>query len=217
MVTALAAALEVEPECSWRSRPSRQAELEIEVEKIQQEPLYQSLGLPYLKPGVRVPDDAADPSRGAPTGRSRRRSGPPRNPGGSEGRRGDDARRRKDLRHLVDVEIVAAKALAFAGTGAAASTSSPGPGGRVWLRGQARLRFAPLGPFGRRPRQRPDLHPQRDALRTCAARSVVLQTLGHVALNHDALRLRRFPQAADGCSYFAAAASSPRARSSLPR
>ena len=52
--------------------------------------------------------------------------------------------------------------------------------------------------------------PQRDALRTCAARSVVLQTLGHVALNHETpADFGAFLRQRMECSYFAAAALIP--------
>ncbi len=52
--------------------------------------------------------------------------------------------------------------------------------------------------------------PQRDALRTRAARSVVLQTLGHVALNHETpTDFGAFLRQRMECSYFAAAVLIP--------
>ena len=178
MVTALAAALEVEPDVPLGGvAPSRRAELEIEVE----DPAGTALPVaraPLPQAGGQGPRRRYTHLVALLLGRSRA-SGPPET---QEEVRVAAATMLADAKnrdgYLVDVEIVAAKALAFAGTRGAAPPppSSPGPGGRIWLRGQARLRSAPLGPFGRRPRQRPDLHPAADALRTCAARSVVLQT-----------------------------------------
>ena len=215
-VTALAAALEVEPDVLLEETPpNRRAELEIEVERIQQDPLYQSLGLPYLKPGVRVPDDAMthlvalyralqERVRVRPETQEEVRVAAAtmladaRNPRRLSGRGGGAWRPRHSAsagypgsgalspRHLQDL----AAAFGFAVKLAADLPRSVRSvvdmdNGRVYI-------------------------PQRDALRTRAARSVVLQTLGHVALGHEtpgdfAAFLRQRME----CSYFAAAALIP--------
>src|SRR5690606_13506778 len=61
LVSALAAALEVEPaDLLSDEPPSRRAELEIAVVRAQQDPLYRHLGLPPLQPSARLPDEALE-------------------------------------------------------------------------------------------------------------------------------------------------------------
>src|SRR5579863_2604822 len=56
LIEALAGALGVPPaELMRRQAPSRRAHLEIALEEAQRDPLYAGLGLPYLRPGARVP------------------------------------------------------------------------------------------------------------------------------------------------------------------
>jgi XRE family transcriptional regulator, fatty acid utilization regulator len=215
MVTALAAALEVEPDVLLEETPpNRRAELEIEVERIQQDPIYQSLGLPYLKPGVRVPDDAMTHLVAlyrALQERVRVRPETQEEVRVAAATMLADARNRDG--YLVDVEIVAAKALAFAGYQGSGALSprhlqdlAAGFGFAVKL----------ASDLPRSVRSVVDLDsgrifiPQRDALRTRAARSVVLQTLGHVALNHDTpTDFGAFLRQRMECSYFAAAVLIP--------
>src|SRR5262252_11112513 len=61
LIESLAKALSVAPEELLRQQPpSRRAQLEIALEEAQRDPLYADLGLPYLKVGARVPNDALE-------------------------------------------------------------------------------------------------------------------------------------------------------------
>ena len=58
LIEALASALSVPAqELMRRQPPSRRAQLEIALEEAQHDPLYQELGLPYVRAGARVPSD----------------------------------------------------------------------------------------------------------------------------------------------------------------
>ena len=214
-VSALAEALDVDRAVLLEeSPPSRRAELEIEVERIQQEPLYQSLGLPYLKPGVRVPDDAMTHLVAlyrALQERIRVRPETQEEVRVAAATMLADARARDG--YLAEVEAVAANALS--------SSGYPGSGA---ISPRHLKELAAFFGFGvklvadlpRSVRSVVDMTngrlfiPQRDALRTRAARSVVLQTLGHVALGHESpTDFAAFLRQRMECSYFAAAALIP--------
>jgi predicted transcriptional regulator/transcriptional regulator with XRE-family HTH domain len=61
LIEALARALAVpSAELMRRQAPSRRAQLEIALEEAQRDPLYAGLGLPYLRPGARVPSDVLE-------------------------------------------------------------------------------------------------------------------------------------------------------------
>jgi len=61
LIEALASALSVPSgELMRRQAPSRRAQLEIAVEEAQRDPMYAGLGLPYLRPGARVPSDVLE-------------------------------------------------------------------------------------------------------------------------------------------------------------
>jgi XRE family transcriptional regulator, fatty acid utilization regulator len=61
LIEALAAALGVTAdELMRREAPSRRAQLEIALDEAQRDPIYAALGLPYLRPGPRVPSEVID-------------------------------------------------------------------------------------------------------------------------------------------------------------
>ncbi len=61
LIEALATALGVPAEeLMRREPPSRRAELEIALDEAQRDPTYRSLGLPYLRPGPRVPSEVME-------------------------------------------------------------------------------------------------------------------------------------------------------------
>jgi predicted transcriptional regulator len=61
LIEALASALDVtSAELMRREAPSRRAQLEIALEEAQRDPVYARLGLPYLRPGPRVPSDVIE-------------------------------------------------------------------------------------------------------------------------------------------------------------
>ena len=61
LVDALAGALDVTPsDLLTGEPPNRRAKLEVAFQRAQDEPLYQALRLPWIKPSSRVPDDVLD-------------------------------------------------------------------------------------------------------------------------------------------------------------
>src|SRR3984957_1141757 len=61
LIEALASALGVPAEeLMRREPPSRRAELEIALDQAQRDPIYRGLGLPYLRPGPRVPSEVIE-------------------------------------------------------------------------------------------------------------------------------------------------------------
>jgi transcriptional regulator with XRE-family HTH domain len=196
--------------------PTRRAELEIELLRLQQRPAYQALGLPELKPSAKLGDEVLEHlvalGRALPDDhRATRRL-----------RAADRARLanielRNEMRargnYFGEIESVASEALRAAGY--------PGRGPvaeRVLSDLIAHFGFTVERVQGipRSARTITDTKrriiylPQRNDLRTRAARSVLLQTIGHFALDHnrtenfgDYLRQRI------ESNYFAAAVLSP--------
>src|SRR5215469_12465467 len=61
LITSLASALAVPAdELMRREPPSRRAQLEIALGEAQRDPVYAGLGLPYLRPGPRLPSEAIE-------------------------------------------------------------------------------------------------------------------------------------------------------------
>src|SRR5579884_4223351 len=124
LLKTLAEALSVSPdELLRKDPPSRRAQLEIAVEEAQREPLYRELGLPYLKPGARVPTDVLEHLNGLYAELRRQRSKPTATP---EEAREANAGLRQMMRergnYFSPIEKAAADALRAAGyTGGALS------------------------------------------------------------------------------------------------
>lgn len=199
--------------------PTRRAELEIELLRLQREPGYQRLGLSELRPSAKLPDEVLEHlvalAKALPNdeGLSNRRL-----------RAADRARManielRAEMRekgnYYAEIEQAASEALR------AVDYPGQGPVAERVLNDLAKYfgftveRVQGLPRSARSvtdTRARVIYIPQRNDLRTRAARSVVLQTLGHFALNHartenfgDYLRQRI------ESNYFAAAVLAPEA------
>jgi transcriptional regulator with XRE-family HTH domain len=192
LINDLAAALRVTPaDLLEGDAPSRRAELEIELLRLQRQPQYQRLGLPELKPSAKLSDDVLEHlvalGRSLPEdGDASRRS-----------RAADRARMANiEMRHeqrvrgnyFGEIEKIANDSLA--------AVDYPGSGPvseRVLTDLAAHFGFTVERVQGmpRTARSIADQRnriiyiPQRNDLRTRAARSVVLQTLGHFALAHN--------------------------------
>ncbi len=194
--------------------PNPRAQLEIQLERIQQEPMYRALGLPHLKASARLPDAAIrhivtlyDHLRHATLPRA----------GSTETARAANVALRRELEavdnYLADIEAVAAEALAAVGY--------PGQGAVP----QALL-TALAKHFGFTVHQDGDIPealqsvtdlarrriyvPQRDALRTREARTVILRTLGHFVLGHaDPASYEEFLRQRVHANYFARAVLVP--------
>ena len=190
LVDALAAALDIPTaELLATEAPDRRSELEIAVERIQNEPLYRSLGLAHLRVTAGTPDVALEHVVTLYGELVRRRR--PAAPAVEEARRAN-ADLRAEMRardnYFLEIEQAAAEALDAVGYGG---------GGAIPQRlltdladhfGFTVSRVQDV-PHSARSitdmRNRRIYIPQRDALRTRAARSVILQTLGHFALGHE--------------------------------
>lgn len=172
--------------------PHRRAQLEIALERAQRDPVYLELGLPHLKPGARVPNDVLEHIV-ALYDELRRRS--TRHPATPEEARLANAALRRTMREQENyserIETLAARtldAVGYAGGGALPQ--------RVLLELAAHFGFTvhSVQDLPRSVRSVTDLKhsriyvPQRDALAASEARRIVLQTLGHFALEHQSPR-----------------------------
>ena len=201
--------------------PTRRAELEILVERAQRDPRYQALGLSELRPSTKVPDEVLEHLvalyRALPAHRIDP-EGPQRQRHGDRARLANiELRREMSTRgnYFPEIERVAERALSAVGY------SGHGPISERLLTDLAAHFGFTIDRVHGMPgsarsitdqRGRIIYIPQRDDLTIRAARSVVLQTLGHFALDHtethdfaDYLRQRV------ESNYFAAAVLAPEA------
>ncbi len=198
-VNHLAAALGCKPaELLSAAAPTRRAELEVTLARIQEDPLYQSLRLPYLKPTARL-DGAAlehivalfsgfrDVTLGA--GRFT-----PRHdlPGGTLGARAANAAMREEMRrrenYFEEIETVATEALDAVGYTGPGSVSERHLSEAAAYFGftVAKVQGLPSSTRSITDRAKRVIYvPQRNATGgTRSSRSVIAQTLGHFALGH---------------------------------
>jgi predicted transcriptional regulator/transcriptional regulator with XRE-family HTH domain len=190
VIGALASSLGVGPaELLDPEPPTRRAALEVRLERIQTDPSYERLGLPHLKPTAGTPDAALEHLVGLYDAWREAEAG-------SSDQLEQIRRAVVDLRdearasgnHRPDVEAIAAEALAAIGHDGPGSLSQ-----REVTDLAAHFGFAikSVSDFPTTARAVLDRRegvlyiPQRDALRTRAARFVIFQSLGHVALDHD--------------------------------
>lgn len=215
LLQALAAALDVPvPELLEPQAPNRRAELEIAVERAQRDPVYAELGLPHFKPGARVPNDVLE--HVVALYEELRRRAVPQTATTEEARQANAALRlamRERENYFDDIEALAERALAAVGYRGAGALPQ-----RALLDLAGHFGFAveyvqdlPLSV-----RSVTDLRhsrifiPQRDALGSQDARTVVLQTLGHFALGHtDPVDFADFLRQRVEANYFAGAVLVP--------
>jgi len=214
LVNALAEALEVETSVLLSNEPpNRRAALEIELERSQAEGRYRELGLPYLKPSTGMTDDMLEHLLGLYRAIKEQESESLATP--EEGRRATIALRKEAAERgnfFPELEQVAAAALA-------AVDYESGPLAERELQGIAGhfgFTIHPVQDFPTAVRSVTDQRsakifiPQRDELRTRAARSVVLRTLGHYALGHsDPASYAEFLRQRMEAAYFASAVLVP--------
>jgi len=214
MINALAGALDVSvSELLLADAPNRRSRLEIGVVRAQGDPIYRDLELPLLKPGARVPDLALEHIMalfGQLKGREQVTMAT------REEARIANSELRAEMRergnYFEEIEKVAAEAVAAAGYG-----------GGGFTEGTMQAMAAHFGFAVQRSRDLPtsvrsltDLRnrriyiPQRDSISVRASRSVVLQTLGHFALDHPEPRdFADFLRQRVEANYFAGAALMP--------
>ncbi|MGH9263303.1 MAG: helix-turn-helix domain-containing protein [Acidimicrobiales bacterium] len=215
LIDALAGALEVEPgELLAAEPPSRRAGLLIALARAQEDPLYQELKLPWLKPSAGVPDDVLEhvvTLFDALKERSQSRAATP------ESARRANVELRGEMRdrdnYFPEIEAEAAKALAAVGYDGSGAVTERMLADLVAHFGFRIERVQDLPVSARSvtdlDRRRIYIH-QRNALPTRAARSVVLQTLGHFALGHpDPTDFGQFLRQQVEVNYFAGAVLAP--------
>jgi len=204
--------------------PSRRAELEVSVTHIQQDPLYSSLRLPYLRPSARLDDVALDhivtlyerlrevsqhvsPAQGGVAGQ------PPRS-----GARQANAAMRDEMRkrdnYFAEVEAAATQALDAVGYGGSGAVSERNLADIGSYLGFSVAKVQDLPPSTRSitdVRNRVVYVPQRNATGgQRSTRSVIAQTLGHFALGHgDPVDFDGYVRQRVEANYFAGALLAP--------
>ncbi len=196
--------------------PTSRAALEVELRRIQEDPRFQRLGLPHVKPSARIPDAALAQIVGLFAALTADTEG------SSDLARAHGAVTRwlaeRDGR-LVDVERAAAKALSHAAYSGSGPLTARNLLDLVAGYGY-RIDAVESLPQGVRSvvdrRHRVILIPQRNELRTRQARKAVLQTIGAIALGHGEPRgAEEFLRQRVEAAYFAAAVLVPE-RAAVP-
>jgi predicted transcriptional regulator len=190
LVDALAGALGVSvTELLTGEPPSRRARLEIALQRAQEDPEYQALRLPWIKPSPRVPDDVLEHIVTLFEALRERSAALRTTP---EAARQANAELRREMRardnYYPEIERAAAEALSAAGyegTGAVAERMLTDLVAHFGY-SVHRVQDLPVSTQAVTDlRHRRIYVPQRNALPTRAARSVILQTLGHLVLGHS--------------------------------
>src|SRR6267143_2311104 len=188
LIEDLAAALDVtSADLLATDPPTRRARLEVELERAQADPLYQELNLPLLRASRQVPHEFLEHVVGlfaALKTRSQEQGATP------EGARAANARLRAEMRardnYFPEIELVATQALRAAGyEGGAVAESTLTSLVAHYGFTLHRVQDLPVSvdSVADLEHRRIYVH-QRNMMPTRAARSVVLQTLGHFALGH---------------------------------
>lgn len=189
LVSSLASALDVSlADLLDPVPPSKRARLEISLERIQGEDLYRELALPELKPSARLSDEALQTIVGLFEGLKDRAQVRAATPEEARKENADLRRRQRQLgNYFAEIESMAGQALnnvGYSGSGAVSQRNL------LDLASHFGFTVHSAGDVPHAVRSITDLRDnrifiaQRNALRTRAARSVVLQTLGHFVLGH---------------------------------
>jgi XRE family transcriptional regulator, fatty acid utilization regulator len=209
LLQALAHALQVPvEELLQREAPSRRAQLEIALEEAQRDPIYQTLGLSHLKASKRLPNDVLEHMLALYGELKRSRTKPTASP---EEARLANAELRRKMRergnYFGEIEVIARKTLESAGYRSGALSQG--------------MLMALVGHFGYTLRYVQDLprsvrsvtdqrnrriYLEREQLGMHTPRTILLQTLGHIALGHEVPRdFADFLRQRVEANYFAAA------------
>lgn len=215
LIDALAEALGVgTAELLQTEAPSRRSQLEIALERVQDEALYQSLRLPRLKASARLPDEALEHIVTLYQQLAARSAIQAASP---EGAREANAQLRREMRarnnYFPEIEQVARQALRSVGW--AASRALP-EGTLLDLATYFGFTIRRVRDLPKQTRSVTDTAnrviyiPQRNAVQTRVARSVILQTLGHFALGHqDPANFADYLRQRVEANYFAGAILAP--------
>ncbi len=215
LIDLLAQALDVGTADLLRAElPDRRSRLEVGLERAQQEPLYRQLRLPYVKATAAVDDQMLEHL--LTLYEELKRVHMPATPAVADARAANIALRREMREHdfyLGPIEKLAAEALAavgYAGTGALPQRVLNDLASHFGFTIQQVQDVPASARSVTDLRRRRIFIPQRDALRTRSARAVILQTLGHFALDHEepSSFFEHLRQRIE-CNYFAAAVLVP--------
>jgi transcriptional regulator with XRE-family HTH domain/predicted transcriptional regulator len=198
--------------------PNRRAALEVAVAAMQEDPRYQELHLPYLRPSART-DDAVLEHLVTLWGKvtSRPGPGPVTAPTAGPGARAANAKMRDEMRrrnnYFAEIEQVAGKALGAVGYGGSGAVPERTLSDLADYFGFRIARVLDLPPSTRSisdQRNRIIYVPQRNTAANRTARSVVAQTLGHFALgHHDPASFDDYVRQRVEANYFAGALLAP--------
>src|SRR5690606_13036104 len=213
LLTALAKALDVSvEELLSRQPPSRRAQLEIALEEAQRDPLYQSLNLPHLKVGKRVPNDVLEHIVTLYEELKRRAAKPTTT--NEEARRANaELRRLMSERDNYFPEIEKAARETLEAVGYQGGALSQGMILAIVAHHGFTLRYVPDLPRSVRSvtdtRNR-RIYLKRESLGMHTPRTILLQTLGHFVLGHTPPRdFADFLRQRVEANYFAAAVLIP--------
>ena len=189
LIAALAAALQVAPgDLLSHDPPTERARLEIELQRVQEEPTYRAIGLARLRPTSKLPDLAMDHilhlyDRLVQVSRPS---------GTAESARAANVALRRELEesdnYLAEIEMVAREVLdvvGYPGQGAVPQAMLTALAKHVGFTVHQDADVPPALQSVTDLERRRIYIPQRDALRTREARIVVLRTLGHFILGHE--------------------------------
>jgi transcriptional regulator with XRE-family HTH domain len=215
-INQLAAALGCRPaDLLSSAAPSRRAELEVTLARIQEDPLYQSLQLPYLRPSARLDDAAMEHIVALYLQLASRAPSPE---GASGGARAANTAMRDEMRkrdnYFEEIERVASAALTAVGYGGPGAVSERHLTDVAGYFGFSISRVQDLPPSTRSisdVRNRVIYVPQRNATGGMrSSRSVIAQTLGHFALGHkDPVEFDAYVRQRVEANYFAGALLAP--------
>ena len=169
--------------------PSRRARLEVQLSRIQEEPLYLQLELPHLKATASMRDDALEHIVSLYDALLRKTLGEVATP--EEARRAAveiKTRSRSVGNFHADIEEAAGdalKAIGYSGAGALSQRDITELGKHFGFTLHTVQGFPPTARAIADKKHGRLFIPQRDELRTRQARYVIAQTLGHVALGHS--------------------------------
>ena len=198
------------------SPPDRRAELELELLRAQGHPAYRQLDLPVLKPSARLGDEVLEHLAGLGRAVCERAAGPA---DATESARRANSELRHQMRdrhnYFADIEKIAAEGLALAGYPGSGPISERVLTQLVSSYGFRIQRVAGLPRTARSitdTRDRVICIGDQDELKVRQARSVVLQTLGHFALEHsDTSDFGNYLRQRIESNYFSAAVLAPEA------
>jgi XRE family transcriptional regulator, fatty acid utilization regulator len=188
LIEALASALEVpSAELLRRQPPSRRAQLEVALEQAQRDPASAELGLPYLRPGARVPNDVLEHLVALHAELRRQRAKPTATPEEARAANADlRAMMRERGNYFPAIEEEAAASLAAVGYAGGALSQ----GMLLSVVGHHGFSVRYVRDLPRSARSVTDLRNRRiylkqESMGMHTPRTILLQTLGHFVLGHS--------------------------------